>query len=74
MTEIGLLIADELQLIGNGAVGPAYEVLISRTRFVSSQTGINTRIVACACSLANARDLGDWMGASAQNIFNFAPR
>lgn len=72
MTEIGLLIADELQLIG-GAVGPAYEVLISRTRFVSSQTGNPTRIVACSVSLANARDLGDWLGASAQNVFNFAP-
>ena len=72
VTEIGLLIADELQLIG-GAVGPAYEVLISRTRFVSSQTGNPTRIVACSVSLANARDLGDWLGASAQNVFNFAP-
>lgn len=73
VTEIGLLIADEMQLIG-GSVGAAYEVLISRTRFVSSQTGINTRIVGCAVSLANARDLGDWIGASAQNVFNFAPR
>lgn len=62
-----------MQLLGNGAVGPAYEVLVSRTRFVSSQTGNDTRIVACSVSLANARDLGDWIGASAQNVFNFAP-
>ncbi|KAK4686317.1 pre-mRNA-splicing helicase BRR2, partial [Tremellales sp. Uapishka_1] len=69
---IGLLIADELQLIG-GDVGSTYEVIVSRTRFVSEQTGIKTRIVAFAVSLANARDLGDWIGASSQTVFNFSP-
>lgn len=70
--EIGLLIADELQLIG-GDVGSTYEVIVSRTRYVSQQTGKPTRIVACSVSLANARDLGDWIGASSQNVFNFSP-
>jgi pre-mRNA-splicing helicase BRR2 len=69
---IGLLIADELQLIG-GDVGSTYEVIVSRTRFVSQQTGVPTRIVACSVSLANARDLGDWIGAANQNVFNFSP-
>ena len=69
---IGLLIADELQLIG-GDIGPTYEVILSRTRYVSQQTGTKTRIVACAVSLSNARDLGDWIGASSQTIFNFSP-
>ncbi|RSH79448.1 DEIH-box ATPase [Apiotrichum porosum] len=69
---IGLLIADELQLIG-GDVGSTYEVIVSRTRYVSQQTGVPTRIVACSVSLANARDLGDWIGASSQNVFNFSP-
>ncbi|WOO77743.1 U5 small nuclear ribonucleoprotein helicase [Vanrija pseudolonga] len=69
---IGLLIADELQLIG-GDVGSTYEAIVSRTRYVSQQTGVPTRIVACAVSLANARDLGDWIGASSQNVFNFSP-
>jgi pre-mRNA-splicing helicase BRR2 len=70
---IGLLIADEIQLVG-GEVGPTYEVVISRTRYVSAQTEIKTRIVACGVSLANARDLGEWMGAPAHAIFNFSPR
>ena len=70
---IGLLIADEVQLIG-GEVGPTYEVVISRTRYVSAQTEIKTRIVACGVSLANARDLGEWMGAPSHAIFNFPPR
>ncbi|KAK1926565.1 putative Pre-mRNA splicing factor [Papiliotrema laurentii] len=69
---IGLLIADELQLIG-GDIGSTYEVIVSRTRYVSQQTGNSTRIVACSVSLSNARDLGDWIGASSQTIFNFSP-
>ncbi|OBZ77999.1 putative U5 small nuclear ribonucleoprotein helicase [Grifola frondosa] len=67
---IGLLIADEVQLVG-GEVGPTYEVVISRTRYVSAQTDIKTRVVACGVSLANARDLGEWMGAPSHAIFNF---
>ncbi|KAI0088962.1 Sec63-domain-containing protein [Irpex rosettiformis] len=69
---IGLLIADEVQLVG-GEVGPTYEVILSRTRYVSAQTEIKTRIVACGVSLANARDLGEWLGAPSHAIFNFPP-
>ncbi|GAA6043916.1 hypothetical protein JCM8097_004108 [Rhodosporidiobolus ruineniae] len=69
---IGLLIADELQLIG-GEIGPTYEVVISRTRYVAAQTENPTRIVGFGVSLANARDLGEWMGCTAQTIFNFGP-
>jgi pre-mRNA-splicing helicase BRR2 len=53
---LGYLIADEIQLVG-GEVGPTYEVVSSRTHYVSAQTEIKTRIVACGVSLANARDL-----------------
>ncbi|KAI9462917.1 Sec63-domain-containing protein [Lactarius psammicola] len=69
---IGLLIADEIQQVG-GEVGPTYEVIISRTRYVSAQTEVKTRIVACGVSLADARDLGEWIGASSHTIFNFPP-
>ena len=71
---ISLLVADEAQLVGSGEVGPVYEVVISRTRYVSAQTDNKTRIVACSVPLANARDFGDWMGANAHTIFNFMPR
>ena len=73
MQNIGLLIADEVQQVG-GEVGPTYEVIISRTRYVSAQTEVKTRIVACGVSLADARDLGEWIGASSHTIFNFPPR
>ncbi|KAF9474450.1 Sec63-domain-containing protein [Pholiota conissans] len=69
---LGLLIADEVQMVG-GEVGPTYEVVISRTRYVERQTGNKTRVVACGVSLANAEDLGKWMGASEHTIFNFSP-
>lgn len=69
---IGLLIADEVQQVG-GEVGPTYEVIISRTRYVSAQTEVKTRIIACGVSLANARDLGEWIGASSHTVFNFPP-
>ncbi|KAE9386751.1 Sec63-domain-containing protein [Gymnopus androsaceus JB14] len=69
---IGLLIADEVHLVG-GEVGPTYEVILSRTRYVSAQTEIKTRIVACGVSLANARDLGEWIGVPSHAIFNFSP-
>ncbi|PLW26197.1 hypothetical protein PCASD_23669 [Puccinia coronata f. sp. avenae] len=67
----GLLIADEIHLIGS-EIGPGYEVIVLRTRYVTAQSKISkTRVVALACPLANARDLGNW--ANSQEIFNFAP-
>ncbi|KAG7088489.1 hypothetical protein E1B28_012477 [Marasmius oreades] len=69
---LALLIADEVHLVG-GDVGPTYEVIISRTRYVSAQTEIKTRIVGCGVSLSNSRDLGEWMGVPSHAIFNFSP-
>lgn len=60
--------------MGGGEIGPTYEVIISRTHYVSAQTDVKTRIVACGVSLANAWDLGEWMGISVHTIFNFLPR
>ena len=67
---ISLLIVDELHLIG-GEPGPVLEVVISRMRYISSQTDSNLRIVALSTSLANARDLAEWIGCGANGIFNF---
>lgn len=69
---VGLFIADELHLIG-GDVGPTYEVVVSRMRFIAPQTNNPIRIVALSTSLANARDLGEWIGAKSQSVFNFHP-
>lgn len=69
---VSLFIIDELHLVG-GEAGPTLEVVVSRARYVASQLERHVRIIGLGSSLANARDVGDWIGASPQNVFNFAP-
>ncbi|KAK4338823.1 hypothetical protein RND71_040285 [Anisodus tanguticus] len=42
-------------------------------RYISSQVGNKIRVVALSTSLANAKDLGEWIGATAHGLFNFPP-
>lgn len=70
---VSLFIADEVHLIGDEVVGPTYEVIISRMRYIASQTQKPIRIVALSTSVANARDLGEWLGATSHSVFNFHP-
>lgn len=69
---IDLFIADELQLIG-GPDGPVLEVICSRIRYMSSQVERNIRVVALSSSLANARDVAQWLGCGATGTFSFQP-
>ncbi|XP_078443956.1 DExH-box ATP-dependent RNA helicase DExH12-like [Wolffia australiana] len=71
--QVSLYIVDELHLIG-GQGGPVLEVIVSRMRRVSSHLGGGqVRVVALSASLANAKDLGDWIGATSHGLFNFPP-
>uniref|UniRef100_A0A1J3DRP2 RNA helicase n=1 Tax=Noccaea caerulescens TaxID=107243 RepID=A0A1J3DRP2_NOCCA len=70
--QVSLFIVDELHLIG-GQGGPVLEVIVSRMRYISSQGKNKIRIVALSSSLANAKDLGEWIGASSHGLFNFPP-
>ena len=49
------------------------EVAASRMRYIAAQTDSKIRIVALAHSLANARDVGEWLGAGPHALFNFPP-
>ncbi|KAL3148608.1 hypothetical protein ABBQ38_014036 [Trebouxia sp. C0009 RCD-2024] len=71
---VALFLVDELHLIG-GANGPVLEVVVSRMRTISNQMGEgNTiRIVGLCTSLANAKDLGEWIGATSHGLYNFPP-
>ncbi|CAI2180063.1 11144_t:CDS:2 [Funneliformis geosporum] len=69
---VALFIADELHLIGSD-VGPTYEIIVSRMRYIAHQTKNPIRIVCLSTSLANAQDLGEWIGATPHTIFNFHP-
>ncbi|ERN11506.1 hypothetical protein AMTRI_Chr03g43880 [Amborella trichopoda] len=70
--QVSLFIVDELHLIG-GQGGPVLEVIVSRMRYISSQVENKIRIVALSTSLANAKDLGEWIGATSHGLFNFPP-
>ncbi|EJD74040.1 U5 small nuclear ribonucleoprotein helicase [Loa loa] len=69
---VRLFIVDDLHMIG-GNNGPVLEIICSRMRYMSSQLDSTVRIVALSSSLANARDVGQWLGCSSQATFNFAP-
>jgi pre-mRNA-splicing helicase BRR2 len=75
---VALMIFDELHFLG-GIIGPTLEVVISRTRYMIGQsedgkTVANMRIVGLGASLANARDVGEWMGVSGKSLFNFSSK
>jgi pre-mRNA-splicing helicase BRR2 len=69
---VDLFIADEVHMLGS-SMGPTYEVIVSRMRYIASQTQQPIRVVALGTSLANARDLGEWIGATSHSVFNFHP-
>lgn len=69
---IDLYVADELQLIG-GVEGPVLEIVCSRIRYISSQRDRPIRIVALSSSLANAKDVAQWLGCNSSAVFNFHP-
>lgn len=69
---VELVIADELHLVG-GSSGFVYEVVMSRMQYMALQTERQVRLVGLAVPLANAADLGEWLGASKHTIFNFSP-
>lgn len=69
---VSLFICDNLHLIG-GSYGPLYEIVLSRTRYIASQVETSVRIVGLSVPLANAKDVGDWLGVSPSFIYNFLP-
>lgn len=70
---VRLFIADELHMLG-GQGGYMYEIIVSRMHYISLQLESDMRIVGLSVSLANARDIGEWLGATKQTIFNFSPQ
>lgn len=71
--DVSLFIVEDMHLVG-GNKGPTLEVVTSRMRYMSSQLEKPIRIVALSASLANGRDIGDWMGVPSHAMFNFHPQ
>jgi len=70
--EVRLFVVDELHLLDSD-VGPTLEAVVSRMRYISVQVQQPIRIVALAASLANAKDVAEWIGAGSNGLFNFSP-
>ena len=69
---VGLFIADDLHMVG-GQDGHIYEIIVSRMHSIALHLESGLRIVGLSVPLSNARDVGEWIGASKHNIFNFSP-
>ncbi|KAK4144714.1 Sec63 Brl domain-containing protein [Dichotomopilus funicola] len=69
---VELFIADELHMLG-GQMGYVYEIIVSRMHYIRTQTELPMRIVGLSVSLANARDIGEWIDAKKHDIYNFSP-
>ncbi|XP_072387732.1 U5 small nuclear ribonucleoprotein 200 kDa helicase [Diabrotica undecimpunctata] len=69
---VNLFIVDELHLLG-GEDGPVIEVVCSRMRYISSQIEKPIRIIALSASLADYKDVAQWLGCNSNATFNFHP-
>ncbi|CAK9255752.1 unnamed protein product [Sphagnum jensenii] len=72
VTKVGLMVIDEIHLLGADR-GPILEVIVSRMRYISSQTELPVRFVGLSTALANARDLANWLGIEEVGLYNFKP-
>lgn len=72
VSDVSLFIADELHLLGTES-GPTLEVVVSRMRSVSKLLAKPMRFVGLGSSIADASDVGDWLGVPSPVQFNFPP-
>ncbi|KAI7302795.1 Sec63-domain-containing protein [Hortaea werneckii] len=68
---VKLIVADDLHMLG-GQGGYIYEAVISRSQAIAAQLENGLRLVGLSVSLSNARDIGEWIGATKHTIFNFS--
>ncbi|XP_068228501.1 activating signal cointegrator 1 complex subunit 3-like isoform X2 [Palaemon carinicauda] len=70
--QVSLIIIDEIHLLGEDR-GPVLEVIVSRTNCICSHTNKTLRVIGLSTSLANAKDLADWLGIKQMGLYNFHP-
>lgn len=69
---VGLFIVDELHLL-SGNNGHTMEVITSRMSRMAHTIEKPIRLIGLSTSVANARSLAEWLGATAKSTFNFKP-
>ncbi len=60
LDKLGLVVSDEVHLIGEPDRGPTLEVLLARFMAL----GTDTQLVALSATIKNADELADWLGAT----------
>lgn len=72
---IGLVLLDGVQLMsGQEENGAALEIVGSRMRYLGAERGENAfRIVALSDPIANAKEVGHWLGCPPTAVFSFHP-
>ena len=56
--EIGLVIADEIHLIGDETRGPTLEMILTKLKLLASKP----QIVGLSATITNSNELADWLG------------
>lgn len=76
---VSLFVVDEVHLLG-GSKGPVLEIITSRMRYIGSQfseeqkkVGAGIRVLALGHSVANYKELSEWIGAAGHSTFSFPP-
>ncbi|MDA8387087.1 MAG: DEAD/DEAH box helicase, partial [Nitrospiraceae bacterium] len=59
LSKAGLIVADEVHLLGDGRRGPVLEVVLTRLRFLNP--GI--RVLALSATIPNSEEIAGWLGA-----------
>lgn len=70
--DIRMYIFDHVHMLNEHS--SAYEVVASRIRFMLAETEKQVRLVTTGLSIANARDIAEWLGILPECVFNFHPR
>lgn len=79
ISRIGLVVIDGIHMVEeNDGRGAALEILTSRMRYIAAdmtEHGMNPfRIICVSDPIANAKEIGHWVGAPPSAVFSYHPR
>ncbi len=59
ISDVGMIVADEVHLLSDGDRGPTLEVLLTKLRKIAPKA----QIIALSATISNAKEIADWMEA-----------